>query len=74
MNSTKMFFRASTAEKDFEEFELTIPSREFSEAEWELFKKMLPIALLQAFPPEEESNEMKMKTNVTADLEVTKAA
>ena len=74
MKGTKLFLRASTPNKEFEEFELMIPSREFSEAEWELFKKMLPIALLQAFPSEEESNDAEVKSNVKVDLEVSKAA
>lgn len=74
MNDTKIFLRANTSTQEFEEFEITIPGKELTDAEWELFKKMLPLAMMQAFPPEEESNEMKVEANVTADLEVTKAA
>lgn len=74
MNGTKIFLRANTSSQDFEEFEITIPNKELTDAEWELFKKMLPLAMMQAFPAEDESNEMKATASVVADLEVTKAA
>lgn len=73
MNSTKIFLRANTSTQEFEEFEITIPGKELTDAEWELFKKMLPLAMMQAFPAE-ESKEIKVESSMTTDLEVAKAA
>lgn len=73
MNGTKIFLRANTSTQEFEEFEITIPGKELTDAEWELFKKMLPLAMMQAFPAE-ESKEIKIESSMTTDLEVAKAA
>lgn len=73
MNGTKIFLRANTSTQEFEEFEITIPGKELTDAEWELFKKMLPLAMMQAFPTE-ESKEIKVESSMTTDLEVAKAA
>jgi hypothetical protein len=73
MNGTKIFLRANTSTQEFEEFEIVIPGKELNDAEWELFKKMLPLAMTQAFPAE-ESEETKVESSMTTDLEVAKAA
>lgn len=73
MNGTKIFLRANTSTQEFEEFEITIPGKELTDAEWELFKKMLLLAMMQAFPAE-ESKEIKVESSMTTDLEVAKAA
>lgn len=73
MNGTKIFLRANTSTQEFEEFEITIPGKELTDAEWELFKKMLPLAMMQAFPAE-ESKEIKVESSMTTDLEVAKVA
>lgn len=72
-NETTLFLRAEAGDKKFDEFSMVIPTKEFTEQDWELFKQLLPKAF-ESMASMHEQDKTEEKATLTADMEVVKAA